>query len=287
MSNDLLGKIAEIDKDVADNLKEGGLTNEDVKELCYDALKEIIPGDGMKLILLRSRIWKVISQETEKAPTDKSHPTTKALVEKRKIDMAVCVDNHIDLSEDDTFSSSSTDDKGLTKAGPSTKRAKPTPATPPATFQVKSPVFTIYRDRRVDLAVESGSIPEHLVHDIVRGTVSNMISMTLCDPWNRLPTTMELKEMAKSLVVTYPLLSDPVNGHERLFNRLKKRMYNKKTVENKRGPNKKKASNKITSYIKTTECPEDQQSNDVDPIMTDISTGEQQSNAEAGSSNSK
>ncbi|XP_028417767.1 uncharacterized protein LOC114542403 [Dendronephthya gigantea] len=75
----------------------------------------------MKLILLRSRIWKVISQETEKAtPTDNSNPTTKALVEKRNIDMVVCVDDHVDLSGDDTLSSSSsssTDDKGLTEAG--------------------------------------------------------------------------------------------------------------------------------------------------------------------------
>ena len=43
-------------------VSDGGLTNEDVKDLCYDALKENIPGDGMKGILVRSRIWKVISQ---------------------------------------------------------------------------------------------------------------------------------------------------------------------------------------------------------------------------------
>lgn len=146
-------------------------------------------------------------------PTDSCNPATKPLAGKRKFDVAICVDNHVDLSEGDTSSSSSDYDKVLTKAGKSTKLSKPTPPTSPATMQVTSPVFTIYRDRRVDLAVQTGSIPEHLVHDIVRGTVSNMISMTLSDPWNRMPTTIELKEMAKSLVVTYPLLCDPVNGH--------------------------------------------------------------------------
>ena len=41
---------------------EGGLTNENVKDLCFESMKEIIPEEGMKGILLRSRIWKVISQ---------------------------------------------------------------------------------------------------------------------------------------------------------------------------------------------------------------------------------
>lgn len=61
-------------------------------------------------------------------------------------------------------------------------------------------------------------------------------------------------------------------------------MYNKKTVENKRGPNKKKAGNKITNYMKAIDCPEDQV---VDPSTTDIDSEGQQSNVETESNNSK
>ena len=85
------------------------------------------------------------------------------------------------------------------------------------TLQVKSPIYTIYRDRRVDLAIKAGCLTQDLIHDIVRGTVSNMMSSSLSEPWNRLPTTEELREMAKSLVVTYPALNDPVKGHVSYF----------------------------------------------------------------------
>ncbi len=47
----------------------------------------------------------------------------------------------------------------------------------------------------------------------VRGTVSNMLSVSLRDPFKRLPTTIELREIAKRLVVAYPMLNDPVSGH--------------------------------------------------------------------------
>jgi hypothetical protein len=83
----------------------------------------------------------------------------------------------------------------------------------PATLQVKSPTYTIYKDRRVDLAIKAGCLSKDLIHDIVRGTVSNMMSVSLSEPWNRLPTTVELREMAKSLVLTYPPLNDSERGH--------------------------------------------------------------------------
>lgn len=102
------------------------------------------------------------------------------------------------------------DDIAITKA---VALEKPAHQTPPTALHVKSPGYTIYRDIRVDLASQAGSISEQLVHDVVRGTISNMTSISLCEPWNRLPISTELREMAKSLVVTYPLLRDPVNGH--------------------------------------------------------------------------
>ena len=40
-----------------------GLTDDDIKEFCFEALKEIInKAPGLKGVVLRSRIWKVISQ---------------------------------------------------------------------------------------------------------------------------------------------------------------------------------------------------------------------------------
>ena len=48
--------------DVIDMLLDGGLTNEDIKDLCFEALKEIIPDSGLKGSVLRSRIWKVICE---------------------------------------------------------------------------------------------------------------------------------------------------------------------------------------------------------------------------------
>ena len=40
-------------------LLDGGLSNEDIKDLCFEALQEIIPAPGLKGVVLRSRIWKV------------------------------------------------------------------------------------------------------------------------------------------------------------------------------------------------------------------------------------
>ena len=102
------------------------------------------------------------------------------------------------------------DDSACT--GITTNEITPT-KTSPVILQVKSPTYTIYKDRRVELAIQNGCLTSDLVHDIVRGTISNMMSVSLSEPWNRLPTTVELREMAKSLVLTYPPLNDPVKGH--------------------------------------------------------------------------
>ena len=111
------------------------------------------------------------------------------------------MDGVIDLSILDSSGAENTTDE-ITKKTPL-----------PATLQVKSPIYTIYKDRRVDLAMQTGCLTTDLVHDIVRRTVSNMMSVSLSEPWNRLPTTVELREMTKSLVVTYPLLNDSEKGH--------------------------------------------------------------------------
>lgn len=111
------------------------------------------------------------------------------------------LDGVIDLSKDESLGTENTT-KGTTSK-----------SLLPVTLQVKSPTYTIYKDRRVDMAVQTGYLTDDLVHDIVRGTVSNMMSVSLSEPWKRLTTTAELREMAKSLVSTCPLLNDSVKGH--------------------------------------------------------------------------
>jgi hypothetical protein len=83
------------------------------------------------------------------------------------------------------------------------------------TSQFKSPAYTVYKDKEVDMAVKSGNIPVELRHRIIRGTIHNMVSLAFNPPWNRMPTSNEVMEMAKSLIITYPLLSDPATKHVR------------------------------------------------------------------------
>ena len=88
----------------------------------------------------------------------------------------------------------------------------------PVVSQVRSPQYKLYQDSDIDTAAKSGSIPVELRHRIIRGTIHNMISTALNSLWNRLPTTNEVMEMAKSLVIAYPLLSDPVTQLIKLIN---------------------------------------------------------------------
>nr|XP_047142449.1 uncharacterized protein LOC124816791 [Hydra vulgaris] len=59
---------------------------------------------------------------------------------------------------------------------------------------------------------------------------------------NQYPTRQDLLEMSKSLVIKYPCLNDKTSKHITLFNKLRKRFYNEKPIQNKR----------IKSLIKTT-----------------------------------
>ena len=77
----------------------------------------------------------------------------------------------------------------------------------------KSPVYTVYQDKEVDIAVKSGNLTKELRHRIIRGTIHNMISVAFNAPWCRMPNVNELSEMAKSLVTLYPPLHDPVTKH--------------------------------------------------------------------------
>ena len=80
--------------------------------------------------------------------------------------------------------------------------------------KIKSPNYTIYRDNDITVAVKNtGYIPEELQDWLTWAIVSNMVSTAYLSPFNRKPTKGEFMEMAKSLTVVYPCLSDPVNKH--------------------------------------------------------------------------
>ena len=87
----------------------------------------------------------------------------------------------------------------------------------PSTSQVKCPEYTIYKDKEIEAAVLGGNIPVELRHRLIRGTIHNMISVAYNAPFNRMPTMNELQEMAKSLIIVYPPLQDPVTGHVSLY----------------------------------------------------------------------
>ena len=80
--------------------------------------------------------------------------------------------------------------------------------------KIKSPNYTIYRDNGITVALQNiGDIPKELQDRLIRATVSNMVSTAYMTPFNRKPTKGKFMEMAKSLTVVYPCLSDPVNKH--------------------------------------------------------------------------
>ena len=56
-------------------------------------------------------------------------------------------------------------------------------------------------------------MPVELRHRLIRGTIHNMISIAFNAPFNRTPTTNEVLEMAKSLIIACPTLHDAATGH--------------------------------------------------------------------------
>ena len=71
----------------------------------------------------------------------------------------------------------------------------------------------MYQDEAVTTASKSGSIPIELHHRLIRGTVHCMIAVSSAPPFNRYPTSDELREMAKSLVLEYPVINCKETGH--------------------------------------------------------------------------
>ena len=77
---------------------------------------------------------------------------------------------------------------------------------------VKAPTYQVYRDFDLEVASKTGSIAEELVNRLVRATIHNMVAVVF-EECNRKPSTMELEEMAKSIVLVYLPLRDPKTIH--------------------------------------------------------------------------
>ncbi len=84
-------------------------------------------------------------------------------------------------------------------------------SSPKVVLQI--PEYTVYKDNDLDVAASSGDIPNELRHRLIRATVSNMQAAAYSPPFSRRPNNAELKEMAKSLCLTYPCLADKDAGH--------------------------------------------------------------------------
>ena len=98
---------------------------------------------------------------------------------------------------------------------PITPSGKSSPSSQSCTtnkLRLNSPEYTIYQDKDLVAAAESGSIPQELRHRLIRATISNMTAVAFSHPFNRLPSNSEIQEMAKSLLLTYPSLSDSETG---------------------------------------------------------------------------
>ena len=80
-------------------------------------------------------------------------------------------------------------------------------------LEIRSPDYTVYKDKDLDAASNTGSITSELRHRLIRATISNMQAAAYSPPFSRLPTGAELNEMAKSLIMIYPPLKDEETSH--------------------------------------------------------------------------
>jgi len=81
------------------------------------------------------------------------------------------------------------------------------------TCQLKGPEYILYKDEAFTAAEKTGTVLPELYHRLIRVTLHCITSISCNPPFNRYPTTNELEEMAKSLVLEYPNLKDPDTNH--------------------------------------------------------------------------
>lgn len=71
----------------------------------------------------------------------------------------------------------------------------------------------MYSDPAIVDAAHKGHFKKPEYERLIRGTISNMISASTAPPFNRYPTSAELEQMSKSLIVRYPFLRDAETNH--------------------------------------------------------------------------
>eukprot|EP00112_Aurelia_sp_Birch-Aquarium-sp1_P023159 Seg679.17 transcript_id=Seg679.17/GoldUCD/mRNA.D3Y31 product="hypothetical protein" protein_id=Seg679.17/GoldUCD/D3Y31 len=226
----LLTKIAAADKECCEVLQEFEITTDvDLQALCYEALKEIFPGNGKKLVQ-RSKVWNIIKSSLKQ---EKSTPSTS-------------------FSQAEASIIEPLNDSCLDASSPVLEKLQQTPlpqtsSTPKSRqLSVANPVYTIYSDVEALSGAGAGTMTAETRHRLVRGTIHIMVSAASQPPFNRLPSTVELEEMSKSLILTYPCLRDPEAGHGILFKQLKRRLSNLKKVKKPQGPCQNKKRKHIT-----------------------------------------
>ena len=81
------------------------------------------------------------------------------------------------------------------------------------TSHLQTPKYLMYQDSEIINAAKTGKIPNELYHRLIRGTIHCMNAISSAPPFGRYPSSGELEEMAKSLVLEYPCIKDKETGH--------------------------------------------------------------------------
>ena len=74
------------------------------------------------------------------------------------------------------------------------------------------PEYSVYVDTEICAASKSEKISNGLKCRLVMATINNMMSAAAHPPFAKYRLTMELEEMAKSLIIAYPCPRDPDTG---------------------------------------------------------------------------
>ncbi|XP_028416856.1 uncharacterized protein LOC114541067 [Dendronephthya gigantea] len=247
----LFNRIKDASKEIGDILEANEIVEtEDIQQLCYEALSEIFPGGGRKL-LQRSKVWKIIQASLNDDNSSISSKPSTSTIRTSSPAPSSCEDSSffiddVECSPITKLKSTSPGNNNLT-AGDTTDLL-PAPKDIQSHIKplvVNAPTYTFYSDLHIQAAVREGKMDKKIRERLIRGTINNMVSASSVPPFNRFPTSIEISEMAKSLIIAYPCLKDEETGHCMVLKALKRRLSNTKPVMKPQGhcPNKRKYSN--------------------------------------------
>lgn len=81
----------------------------------------------------------------------------------------------------------------------------------------------MYSDLAFTNAAKEGVVPPELQSRYIRGTIECMKAVSCAKPYERYPTTAELNEMSKSIVIHFPCLN-------KVYTRLQLRIFVKMNI---------------------------------------------------------